>query len=99
MMTIVEFSKARIRKFLVEDTDLRKYVFESQGHRSGYDIKGHRFEGTRLWKGHGSECDVMIGHGSYISISDLTAVCTILCTRPRIDLYIYFILIAIILIL
>ena len=47
-----------------EDTDLRKYVFESQGHRSGYDIKGHRFEWTRLWKGHGSECDVMIGHGS-----------------------------------
>ena len=47
-----------------EDTDLRKYVFESQGHRSGCDIKGHRFEGTRLWKGHGSEYDVMIGHGS-----------------------------------
>jgi hypothetical protein len=46
-----------------EDTDLRKYVFESQGHRSGCDIKGHIFEGTRLWKGHGSEYDVMIGHG------------------------------------
>jgi hypothetical protein len=39
------------------------------------------------------------GIPTFLAISDLTAVCTILCTRPRIDLYIYFILIAIILIL
>ena len=26
----------------------------------------------------------------FLAISDLTAVCTILCTRPRIDLWIYY---------
>ena len=35
----------------------------------------------------------------FLAISDLTAVCAILCTRPRIDLWIYFILISLILIL
>jgi hypothetical protein len=34
----------------------------------------------------------------FLAISDLTAVCMILCTRPRIDLWIYFKLIALILI-
>ena len=28
----------------------------------------------------------------FLAISDLTAVCTILCTRPRIDLWIYYLL-------
>ena len=37
--------------------------------------------------------------GFFLAISDLTAVCTILCKRPRIDLWIYFTLIALILIL
>jgi len=35
----------------------------------------------------------------FLAISDFTAVCTILCTRPRIDIWIYFILIALILII
>ena len=35
-----------------------------KGHRSGCDIRGHRFwGGGKALEGHRSEYDIMIGHG------------------------------------
>jgi hypothetical protein len=71
-----------------------------EGHRSEYDVRGHRsgwlitsrlISTDILYHLPIYALHVFFSFFFFLAISDLTAVCTILCTRPRIDLWIYFV--------